>query len=259
LFPNVRAANDPIERRALVDRYNKARQKAVLRGCDNVLTDFEAAVTKSQAVIARSLQEADRLALGDHEIYATFYQWRESGIRLPVGGKWDVLRGVADIALFTGYEEQIRFAALSLDGLGLSKYGDCFLVLSDKMIAHRASVFEENSVIFMDRHGIRMAEAHNLPKGYRATWEERGKLAATKHVDEIGPSTESSCYSRLLLREGESAEKDRFIEVHIWGPMTARSFDRVIAKKPETRAKRVFLTAMRERFGKLGVNLEVLK
>ena len=54
------------------------------------------------------------------------------------------MRVFADDALFPGYKEQIRFAALSLDGKGLSSYGECTLILRDHMIAHRASVLEGN-------------------------------------------------------------------------------------------------------------------
>ena len=106
----------------------------------------------SHAVIARPAHEILRLATSQNEIYGTFYNLIGAGLRLPEGGKWDILRGVVDSALFPNYKEDIRFAALSLNGVGLSNYGEYSIMLRTDLIAHRASVFEENSILFMKHH-----------------------------------------------------------------------------------------------------------
>lgn len=258
LFSNVRAAEQAEEREALNNRYKDALQQAASRGCQQVAKDFEAAISDSQAVIARSLLETYRLASSDNELYATFYQLVEGGIRLPSGEKWDTLREVADGALFPGYKKNVRFAALSLDGCGLSSYGECFLVLHDHMIAHRASVFEENSVIFMEKHKILISQSNNLPKGYRATWEERAKLCLAKLVDKLHPNTKKDAFAHILLKEGKTPAEDSFVEVHIWGPMTARTFERIVVNRPKRRADRVILKALSEKFSKVGVTINTV-
>jgi hypothetical protein len=73
-------------------------------------------VESSRAIIARSLSEFLRLAMSDHEVYATYYQLVEAEVRIPGGGKWDGLRRLADDTLFPGYKDQIRFGALTLRG-----------------------------------------------------------------------------------------------------------------------------------------------
>lgn len=259
LFPNVNAAQLPEEKTALENRYNSAIEQSKLNGSDTALHNFENTVlSDSKAVINRSLAEITRLANSNKELYATYYLLIESGIRLPSGDKWDILRAIADDALFFGYKKDIRFAALSLDGFGLFNYGECALVLKDIMIAHRASVLEENSVIFMETHNILMYQAHNLPKGYRATWDERGKLCATKAVSEISASTQSKHFAGILLRQGKTTAEDKFVEAHIWGPISSCTFDLVIVKRPKSRADRVILKALQEKLAKIGVEVEVV-
>jgi hypothetical protein len=259
LFPNVRAAQLHEEKTALENRYNAAMEQSKLNGSNTALRNFENTVlSDSKAVINRSLAEITRLANSNKELYATFYLLIESGIRLPSGDKWDILRAIADDALFSGYKKDIRFAALSIDGLGLFNYGECALVLKNKMIAHRASVLEENSVIFMETHKILMSQAHKLPKGYRATWDERGKLCATKAASDISANTQSKHFAGILLRQGKTTAEDKFVEAHIWGPISSRTFDLVIVNRPKSRADRVILKALQEKLEKIGVKVEVV-
>jgi len=256
LYPNVFTAEDVAEADALERRYQLARQAGMSRGidADAAIENFEIAIATTRAVIARPVAELQRLTTNDNEVYATFYQLLKAGVRLPTGEKWDTLRGVADEALFSGYKEHIRFAALSLDGSGLMNYGKCFIILRTEMIAHRASVFEENSVLFMEHQDIRMKDAHKLPHGYRATWENRAKLCVAKLAAKIDGATLPDAYSGLLLQQGRTSEEDDFVEVHIWGPMTIRTVEEVSLNPREKRAARAITSrASRERLAKFGV------
>lgn len=257
LFPNVIAAQLPEEKTALENRYNAAMGQSRLDGSDTALQSFESAVSSdSKAVINRSLNQTSRLANSTKELYATYYQLIASGRRLPSGGKWDIRRTTADDAFFSGYKEDIRFASLSLDGLGLFNYGECALVLKDDMIAHRASVLEENSVVFMETHKILMFEADTLPQGYRAIWEERGKLCATKAAGDISEITQSKHFAGILMRQGKTSAEDKFVEVHIWGPISSCTFGRVVVKKPKSHAGGVIFEALQEDLEKIGVKVE---
>lgn len=124
-------------------------------------------------------------------------------------------RGVEGIV--RGFEA--ASAALSLDGNVLKSYGDCSWVLREDMIAHRASLFEENSVLFMEHHDVAIAEAHKLPRGHRAVWAERSKLCVAKLAAKIGHETTDAEFPKLLLRDGRTPEGDEFVEVHVGGPM----------------------------------------
>jgi hypothetical protein len=90
------------------------------------------------------------------------------------------------------------------------------------MISHRASVFEENSAVFVKRRGTR------IPKGYRAIWDDRAKLGVAKLSGKIDSATGSDKYSGILLKQGATSEDDDFVEVHIWGPITVLTMEKVI-------------------------------
>jgi hypothetical protein len=258
-YPNVYAAQDEDEVAALEDRYRDARRAAQARGGETLraVEAFEAELRNTRAVIARSPEELQRLVTSDREGYASFYELIAAGIRFPSGNRWDTLRPLADDALFPYYKEKIRFAALTLDGRGLPGFGDYFLVLRTDMIEHRASVFEENSVLFFSKNFRRDLDGEpRLPRGYRATWEERGKLCVAKLAERIDDATPPGAYSGILLRPGSASEDDDFVEVHVWGQMTIRTVEHVISAKPTRRtAREITNRANKQRLAKFGVTL----
>jgi len=159
-FPNVIQASKAEEKDALAVRYKAAQNEAKTRGVESLVQQFKEAVAQhSQAIIAKDLEVIKRLADSEKELYATFYSLVEAGIRIPNDTRWDKYRGIVDEALFPYYKKHIRFAALSLDDKGLINWGECSLVLRDDMIAHRATVFEENSILFVGKHHIGLMEA----------------------------------------------------------------------------------------------------
>lgn len=226
LYWNVIEANKADERAALNTRYDSAKAEALAKGANVAVQGFETAAAGSKAVLARSVTEVQRLA-NSGQLYATYYKLIEAGLKLPDGDEWDRARELTDTVLFPHYKEQIRFAALSLDGVGLSRYGGCSIQLRDEMIAHRASVMEENSVLFMERHNVKVSRQPGIPKGYRAIWEERDKICTAKLATRIDSTTTPNQYSNLLLRQGTSPAEDDFVEVHIWGPMSVLSIEKV--------------------------------
>ncbi len=108
--------------------------------------------------------------------------------------------------------------------------------------------------MFLVLRGTRISEAANLPAGYRATWEERSKLCVAKLGDKIDSHTSASDFPKLLLRQGPTPEEDEFVEVHVGGPVTVRTLDRVIMK-PGTRRSTTG-KALRAKLEKFGVKVE---
>jgi hypothetical protein len=249
-FWNVLAAEETAERAALERRYQAAKRDAASRKAHAQLQDFENTIAGSKAVISRSESEVLRLASSTRQLYSNYYQLIEAGVRLPDGDEWDVLRELADTLLFPGYKKDMRFAALSLDGVGLSNYGSCSIVFRDDMISHRSSVFEENSALFMERRGIKISRNPNLPKGCRATWDERATLCVAKLSRKIDSTTSSDEYSGLLLKQGATSEDDEFVEVHIWGPMTALTIERVIVTDPKPHHRATIIRAIKAKLAK---------
>jgi hypothetical protein len=243
---------------ALRTRYAAAIARAARRGYESTARSFEQTMRKTRAVINRPLGEVQRLARSDDEVYATYYQLRESGVRVPQGDAWDKRRAITDEAFFSGYREKIRFGALTADGKGVWHYGDVAVVLKETMIAHRASVLEENSVMFMQRHKVRVYDAHVLPQGYRAIWAEREKVCLAKLADRLHAQTGDAEHAQILLKQGAKPEEDDFVEVHIWGPLTRRCFEHITIRKTNLRpAARVVLKDLQEQLEPMGVPVEM--
>jgi hypothetical protein len=256
LFPNVQDAEDQVEREALDLRYQAALMESATRGADQSLKAFEAAAAAdSKAVLARSPGDLLRLATSDHDLFATYYQLKKAGLRLPVGDDWDYRRRLADLALFPNFEERITFAALSLDGVGLLNYGSCSIVLRSDMIAHRATVFEENSVTFTERHLVALKKG-KVPRGYRAPWPERGKLCVAKLHRNIDANTVRDEYSTVLMREGVTSEEDQFVEAHIFGPWTARTIEQVCVSKRKKKTDNISIKWLERELKKFGATVK---
>jgi hypothetical protein len=247
-------ANRLEEKAALATRYQSVIEEAPTRGTEAVLQAFESALANSEAVINRSLGELIRLAHSDSQIYATFYQRVQAGVIFPGGDKWDRLRALADTVLYGDKNKsEVRFAALTLNDFGLENYGECSLVLKRDMVAHRANVFEENSVLFMRRHEVQAKDDYAIPVGYRAGWAERGLLAVAKLGKAIAPDLLADDFNELVLKSGADGESDHFIEVHIWGPLTIRSFHRVTVRQWKSDPSTAQLKALEEKLTQFSI------
>jgi len=174
-------------------------------------------------VICRSISETKELVSSDNKLYASFYQLVGAGARRPEKGIIDKERLLADDLLFPGYRDQIRFAALSLDGIGVTDYGSCSLVLKNLAIRDRATVFEENSLEFCRTRGLGVGNP--VPPGHRAVWEERELLGCVKLFARLNSATLDSSFPNIL-----KAGKD-FIEVHIYGSLHRRSLESIVLNR----------------------------
>jgi len=233
-------------------RYQAAKREAIARNVERPLQEFENAVVVTKAVIARSESEVLRLAGSTRQLYATYYQMIEAQLRLPDGDEWDALREPADTVLFPHYKNQVRFGALSLDGIGLPRYGSCSMVLREGMIAHRASLFEENSTVFVERHGLRKSRT---AKGFRSTWGDRTRLLVAKLHGKIDSATTPDKYSRILLNAGATPEAEEFVEVHIWGPISVLTMERVVVISPKAAKRATIIRAIKSKLAKHNVKV----
>jgi hypothetical protein len=197
------------------------------------------------AVINRTIEQSIELALNDHRLLPTYYQMLRGEFRVPTGDRWDRLRFATDSALFPGFHEDVRFAALSMNCDGLWNYGEVVWILKEHMIERRASVFEENSVLWMKHHNIRVDDAASLPEGYRATWADRGRLCVIKLGHYLDESTTDQGLSELLLSHGATSDEDRFVEVHIHGPISIRTVNAMVVSSRASAASPEQLSTLR--------------
>jgi hypothetical protein len=221
-FPNADVAKN--EYPDLLKRYNDAIAEADTRGALAQLKQFESALDNSLAISNKKLSVLLRLCESDNELFSNYYQLSKSTTSQN-DELWDPRRQSADTLFFTGYHEELSFAALSLDDTGLASYGDCAVIYRTDLIADRASLFEENTTTF--RLNRRIVEADEIPKGYRSTWFERIKLCIAKLERSIDTTLTPDKYSNLLMNPGKTGADDEFVEVQIYGPMTIRTIEKI--------------------------------
>lgn len=241
-YPNVRVAKEVAEKSALVNRYEAALSAAGRTFATDVLVRFQAALRLSSAVLCRNISKTKELVSSDNELYATFYLLVGAGARRPEKSVIERERLVADELLFPHYKKQIRFAALSLDGIGVTDYGACSLVLKHLAINERATVFEENSLEFCRTHSLGVGRP--VPPGYRAVWDERDLLGCAKLYSRLEATTTDDAFPTVL-----NSGKD-FVEVHIYGSLHRRSLERIIVSGPLNRVDKALLSAIRGIFKK---------
>jgi hypothetical protein len=239
----------------LRDRYERAYEALAGRGLEAVGRDFESAIETARAVLSVPLDFA-LLLLRGNTLHQNYYRGVAGQSRQSAARDDDVARRSIDAKLFGRIAEDLTMAALSLDGRGLRSYGQVFLEFRELVCRHRASLLVDNSFVFHRRYG---GDRQELPKGFRATWSERGRLALIKVAEDLAASTTSTAYPELLMGDAGDRALDRFVEVHIYGAWDHQAIFRV-------RGPRVFSTdyenfqlqELRARLDRLGIPWEDL-
>ena len=248
-FPNVRRAET--EEPQLKKRYDTGVSSAAARGVEKILQEFESSVSCSEAVIARRLGQVLELIHSDNLLYTSFSKQLSQNARIAENNASDQIRESVDSAINPLYSQEIVHSVISITGQGVPYYGNCHIVFKSEYIEKRASLFEENPIRFLNRHGH--IAGRPIPKGYRATWKNRGILAVAKLHGKVELTTTNADFQNLLI-SGTEEETD-FIEVHIYGAIHAKTFERISIFGKLSTVERALLNAHREKIKALGINL----
>ena len=233
-YPNVILASSASEADALNSRYSLRYTGS--ESFQDIVDSFENAVRSSKAVMARKYEPFKSYFSDLTDTHKTYWQLLDPKKLWDEKPEIDRKRELAEKATLPDCYPEIRFAALSIDGIGVPFYGTYFLVANDKMVENRTSVFEDNCVFWREREGIDIDAA--APCGFRAVWENRHMLALAKLHAKITSATTTSDFPRLLLTWDTSGtgtdgcgegDNDYFVETHIWGTVSPQTFEKVIA------------------------------
>lgn len=233
-FPNVNECSQKEELEALEKRYQEKVELAAAKGKEDIRIEFEEEVKKSKAVINVDLDYLHFFIVGKHSLYSTYQLQTEGESRDYTRSEFDKERLGIEGTLFGSYGENIRYAALSLDGSGLKSYGDFTIALADEAIKLRSTLLEDNSYGFIRRHKI--LAGGKIPRGYRAVWKDRHMLSVAKLMKKI-LLTKSKNYATIILDNTGSRKKDEFIEVHIYGKISRESLQAVRGNSKEVAEK----------------------
>lgn len=224
-YPNVKKAKLPEHKDALEKRYWDALDRCTVSGAENKAKEFEAEMKNSFAVITMDESLFLQFLRKDNKLYTNHtIQLENSEISLKKPEQEEE-RSSVEAKLFSRYARKIRYVALSLDGIGLSYYGKVTVKLKSTYISHRASLIEDDSMVFMDKHKVFISG--KIPEGYIVEWGDREKLAVAKLADKISEKTRKEDFPKILLEDRGGNFNDRFIEVHIYGTINNFGFDSV--------------------------------
>jgi hypothetical protein len=223
--PNVRAAGEDREVQALLVRYGKAIQQAKAERSEIALSDFEKSMAATVAVINVHLDFLYQFITNDKLIYTNYELSVKGQARKPAKVRDDRHRRSVGAMLFGKYAEEIRYAALSVDGSGLASWGSYAIKLTEIAIIDRTSLLEDNSYNFIPKHKIE--SGGEIPPGFISTWPERHKLAVAKLSRQISKDTKNQDHSEILLSNTGNRERDDYIEVHVYGGFDNKAIESV--------------------------------
>ena len=253
-FPNVRRAEKADEVAALNARVHEADVSATARGASKGLDEFEHAVSRSSAVMNRRLDDLHTWTVSASPFFASFHpQVRDGAIAARDNG-WDEQRTSAENTVNPIYFEKLQVAALSLDDLGMSYYGQYCVRLREKLIANRASVFEENPFIFCKKHAV--YSGASPPVGFRATWSNRGRLARAKLGHRVQSTTVVEDFAEILIGADRASDKCDFIEVHIYEKVGRDAIEAVTGPLPPDPDDRLLWKQVKGKLKPLGVKVQ---
>ena len=255
-FPNVDLASTTAEKEKLEQRYETTLDDVRRRACEAEAIQFQTCCNESAAVFACGIDKLYREVAAGTEIFETYSDLERLRLSASPTGtyNWTKLRPQAEIELLGSAEhlDKIHYACLSLDGIGLNRYGDCFVKLAEPMIAHRASCFAGNTALIF-------AELQDFSSILRSDWAERHRICVASLGHLLAPGIKEGQFPGILVATETQVKDDRFIEVHIFGAMTARSFASVrVQDKKRTRMEQVLLAAVTEKLAKVGVTVSTV-
>jgi hypothetical protein len=213
------------ERGILVQRYQEIHAAAGRNGPADGVQRLKAELDTTRAVATTVLGWARLFFEREDPLYSSYSGAVRGRARAPALPHDDARRRAVDNALYAGYGEEMTFAALSVDGLGLSSYGLIHMELSDEAIARRATVFEENSFTFTEK--LKLPTGSLVPAGYLSLWHDRYMIGVIKLAAKVTNATSRSDIVSLVLWSEGDRSTDEFIEVHIYGTYSHKAVKKV--------------------------------
>lgn len=251
-FPNVDLANQRGERNKLKSRYESALDLCEANGASAVVSDFENACKTSKAVFSLQVQKLHREIASGSDIFETYYDLERLKNRTEdsFGLDWSRLRTQAEIELLGDDHnvEQLHYACLSIEGVALN-YGDCIVTLASSMAAHRVSCFEGNTAVLYHQN-------RNFDAQLRSNWDNRHEICVAMFAGDILSGATRVDFPTILVQKGKTPLEDRFVEVHLFGPITVRTFEHVhIDRSKHNTRESVFAEAIADKLRASGVEV----
>jgi hypothetical protein len=239
-------SQDRAELEKLAQRFEQAQHDCATRGCLPVLEAFIEACNQSDAVFNVTVERLHRETSTGTDIYESFYDMERLRCLACLDSDFELklLRSQAEIQLLGSdrNKDQIHYACTSLNGVSLASYGECTVTLAESMIAHRASCFEGNTAVIYHRD-------HSFKDRLRSNWPDRAKLAAAAFHEQVSDETDETDFPHVLVQDG-NADEQAYVEVHVFGPMTGKTFKQVVIDGTQLKgAEKTYARVIQEKLG----------
>ena len=255
-YPNVNIYSDEYFTKGLQARYTAAEQHFQAGNITALSSAFANAVEQEGRAVINMDRRLFFTLANINEDYLPYRRAVEENKRLYASIYNDTKRTMIDSCFYGIHGADILFAALSLENNGLRNYGSVSLVLKEQAIRKRTTIFERNSFLLYDvltREQTWNPADFPPPAGYFGVWKDRAKMALAKCKEKL---TSDSDFSNLLLQNGESRDKDEFMELHIFGKISIFVSQTIVFREEITDAKLlVDLAITEEKLADRGIDL----
>jgi len=236
-YPNVNIYSDEYFTRGLQARYTAAEQYFQAENITEKSSAFANAVEQEGRAVVNMDSRLFFTLANTNEDYLPYRRAVEANKRLYASIYNDTKRTMIDSCFYGMHGADILFAALSLDNNGLRNYGSVSLVLKEQAIRKRTTIFERNAFLLYDV--LTREETWNPadfppPTGYFGVWKDRVEMALAKCKEGLTPDSE---FLDLVLQNGESRDKDEFMELHIFGKISIFTSQTIVFQEKITDAK----------------------
>ncbi len=107
-------------------------------------------------------------------------------------------------------------------------------------------------MLFFKKHDLTIGQP--IPCGYRATWQNKSKLAVSKLHSKLSNETNKSDFPGIVIND--DAEDSDFIEAHLYGAVHKEIFESVSILGMGAKEKALF-NAYKSDFSDQGINVNI--
>lgn len=229
-YPNVNIYSDSYFQNGLIKRYQKALKPYESNYIQQVIEPYEKYINKEGKIVINMNIDLLYELVKNKEDYLPYRRAVEQNKRLISKIYNDHKRSVVDTSFYGLHGADIVFAALSGNEKGLISYGPIAVILQEKLVKKRLTVFEKNSFFLYDHltkhQGWNPAE-FPPPSGFFAIWNDRALLGVIKCHSTLKKNSNSKQYENVLLTSNGDRSTDEFLELHIFNKITYLSFKKV--------------------------------
>jgi hypothetical protein len=109
--------------------------------------------------------------------------------------------------------------------------------LSEPMISHRVTCFEGNTAVLYHQN-------RTFADLTRSDWQNRHEICVAMFAEQLTLGSTQADFPAILVQSGKTSLEDQFVEVHLFGPMTVRTFEAVrFERKKHSSREAVFVQA----------------